>query len=214
MKRLIKVPFLSILFAIPIIALGQCGVIFQGNYICSENCSITGGQFLYNCIFTPTSDSTMTIYGLWGESLTLNANLVCAADSFTIPQQYVSGISYRGGGRLNGILVHVHYYANYPNNPEDECDLYYQPVVALDQVDASIIKVYPNPFAEILFLEGQGSDTAESTIELYESTGRLIRVEQVDGTKATIATNTLAPGIYFYAFKQGDTMIQSGVLKK
>lgn len=210
-KIILRVAFL-VMF--PLVISAQCGVIFQGNYISSENCSITGGQFLYNIIVSVTSSSTLNIYGLWGESTNIAANLVCGTDSFTIPLQSTQGIFYRGGGRLNGILVRIHYFAHYTNDPEDECNLYYQPVVALDPNQNLSTKVYPNPFVDRLLIENEGFDGEERLLELFEVNGKTRVATSITTPTYTLETSNLQSGIYFYALKNDGKTLQHGMVMK
>jgi hypothetical protein len=209
-KQLLRIAFV-LLF--PTTLAAQCGVIFQGNYISSENCSITGGQFLYNINVTVTSPSTLNIYGLWAESTNITANLVCNSDSFTIPQQTVSGVTYRGGGRLNGILVHIHYFAHLANDPDDECDLYYQPVVQFDPAVVAKSVAYPNPFSERLTLETEINGETVNFV-MFDVNGKQVLTSLVSSPSEIIETGHLQAGVYFYHFNGAGNVSQKGMILK
>lgn len=54
------------------------------------------------------------------------------------------------------------------------------------------ISIYPNPFEDIIYLTANQN----GTLEIYDSTGKIVSTSNIYKGKQTIETNDLAPGIY------------------
>jgi hypothetical protein len=76
---------------------------------------------------------------------------------------------------------------------------------------AAEINIYPNPFAENLNIETQGSEPVE--IVLYDITSRILLRQQVI-KYTTINTASLAQGIYGYDVKNKNGVIKTGMVVK
>ena len=63
---------------------------------------------------------------------------------------------------------------------------------SVDELENSL-KLYPNPTANVLNVEGEGM----SSIEVYNAVGQRVMMQEVDGNKAQVNTESLNNGIYF-----------------
>ncbi len=62
----------------------------------------------------------------------------------------------------------------------------------VDELESSR-KLYPNPTANVLNVEGEGL----SSVEIYNTMGQRVMTQQVNGNKALINTESLNSGVYF-----------------
>ena len=62
----------------------------------------------------------------------------------------------------------------------------------VDELESSL-KLYPNPTANVLNVEGEGL----SSVEIYNTMGQRVMTQQVNGNKALINTESLNSGVYF-----------------
>jgi hypothetical protein len=62
----------------------------------------------------------------------------------------------------------------------------------VDELKSSL-KLYPNPTANVLNVEGEGL----SSVEIYNTIGQRVMTQEVNGNKALINTESLNSGVYF-----------------
>lgn len=78
-------------------------------------------------------------------------------------------------------------------------------------VDSVQIKVYPNPFSEILILET--NQTEEFLVELIDYSGQIIYSEMSTGSNTQLSLLDLGPGIYFVRVWLEDSIMLRPVVK-
>ena len=69
----------------------------------------------------------------------------------------------------------------------------------VDELESSL-KLYPNPTANVLNVEGEGL----SSVEIYNTMGQRVMTQQVNGNKALINTESLNSGVYFIRVSAND----------
>ena len=82
---------------------------------------------------------------------------------------------------------------------------------------ASNIQLYPNPFQDVIELQGLEANGMAIEFSLFDATGKLLKQVQIDGdlrSKTTISTQGLPKGIYFYSLRSENQKLQSGKLLK
>jgi len=70
---------------------------------------------------------------------------------------------------------------------------------SVDELENSL-KLYPNPTANVLNVEGEGM----SSIEVYNAVGQRVMKKEVNGNKAQVNTESLNNGIYFIRIYAND----------
>ena len=69
----------------------------------------------------------------------------------------------------------------------------------VDELESSL-KLYPNPTANVLNVEGEGL----SSVEIYNTMGQRVLTQEVNGNKALINTESLNSGVYFIRIYAND----------
>jgi hypothetical protein len=62
------------------------------------------------------------------------------------------------------------------------------------------LKLYPNPTSNVLNIEGEGM----TSIEVYNTVGQRVMMQEVNGDKVQISTESLNSGIYFIRIHAND----------
>ena len=62
------------------------------------------------------------------------------------------------------------------------------------------LKLYPNPTANVLNIEGEGM----TSVEVYNTVGQCIMMLEVNGDKAQVNTESLNAGMYFVRIHAND----------
>ena len=62
------------------------------------------------------------------------------------------------------------------------------------------LKLYPNPTSNVLNIEGEGM----SSIEIYNTVGQRVMVQEINGNKAQVSTESLNSGMYFIRIHAND----------
>ncbi len=71
--------------------------------------------------------------------------------------------------------------------------------VGVDELESSL-KLYPNPTANVLNIEGEGM----VSVEVYNTVGQRIMAQEVNGNKAQVNTESLNNGMYFIRILAND----------
>lgn len=94
----------------------------------------------------------------------------------------------------HSVTVYRGYCIAYPETPQNAADR-----VASDSDQSEFIRPLPNPFADVLTLNGSGgTPEAPVEIQLFDAAGRLVKREEavIEGSYA-LSTADLPPGVYF-----------------
>lgn len=77
------------------------------------------------------------------------------------------------------------------------------------------LKVYPNPFHEILFVENLNLQEAEkNSIQVYDISGKLITSSSQTETKQGIDLKNVPPGTYYLNYYSNNTLVKTWKLVK
>ncbi len=81
------------------------------------------------------------------------------------------------------------------------------------QIEASQIRVYPNPVQDQLFIEINGSNSyTQSTFSLFDLTGKMLLTKNIDSGLNYVELNKIASGLYFYSISSGQLQLKTGKL--
>jgi hypothetical protein len=88
----------------------------------------------------------------------------------------------------------------------------YSKVVQVD-MSSKEVRIYPNPVAEVLFVESKNE--TDLTISIYDNMGKLIRTPQIDAAhEQMVNVSGLIPGIYYMEVIAGGDLIRKKIVKK
>ncbi len=96
------------------------------------------------------------------------------------------------------------------NGCEASAELDYDISTAVEELEATMIQLYPNPVIEQLWIEYTRLATHTiDRIDLYDASGRLIPMDvQYGGDKASVEMGGLASGVYFLQLQSSDGLVR------
>ncbi|MCB0570753.1 MAG: T9SS type A sorting domain-containing protein [Phaeodactylibacter sp.] len=74
------------------------------------------------------------------------------------------------------------------------------------------LRVYPNPFTESATFSWDGAQLNSGRFLLFDSQGRMVRSESIDGQSHTFIRRGLPAGLYFFRMESGGQIIATGKL--
>ena len=86
-------------------------------------------------------------------------------------------------------------------------------VVSTTTVDPEIkmdVETYPNPFSEQLRIKLSGTTQPNTTLQLYNMTGQLVRSLELNENQALLQREGLDAGLYFFTVLSGQKLLGTG----
>ncbi len=86
-------------------------------------------------------------------------------------------------------------------------------VISTTTVDPEIkmdVETYPNPFSEQLRIKLSGTTIPNTTFQLFNMTGQLVRTLQLTENQALLQREGLDAGLYFFTVKSGQRLLGTG----
>jgi hypothetical protein len=74
------------------------------------------------------------------------------------------------------------------------------------------ISVYPNPFTHSTTISIDGMDIKDGSFKLYDSLGRLVRMENMNNNSLGFYKKDLDSGVYFFSVEDGGVLVSNGKL--
>ncbi|MCF8370064.1 MAG: T9SS type A sorting domain-containing protein [Bacteroidales bacterium] len=91
-------------------------------------------------------------------------------------------------------------------------DIYFGPILNVDELENTSVSIYPVPVSDILFLDGLKD---ANRIKIYNVLGKeILSSEQVNGNSASIDVSSLIAGVYFISILQGSKIMTTKKLVK
>jgi hypothetical protein len=81
-----------------------------------------------------------------------------------------------------------------------------------DEDISSILKIYPNPASDLLFIES--SEEKIEFVTVYDGRGERVKRRKGEGVKMELQVNDLAPGLYLVKVNLGDEIISRKIIVK
>src|SRR5699024_8646514 len=95
---------------------------------------------------------------------------------------------------------------------EDGSQAYYNDVpLAVSTFEHEMVKLYPNPMSNQLYIEGLSESTE---LAIYDISGQKLLNQEVNTSTESIDVSNLSAGIYLYAFKRDGKSLKTGKLIK
>jgi Secretion system C-terminal sorting domain len=171
----------------------------------TEVCNPSGAAGPYIIVVQATSDSTLSIEGLWEVPTTLlNADVDCNTQTFTIPRQLItSTFEIEGVGTFSPPNINVQYniYLDTTSTtPIDACSgIYTAALVGVHAPVKAVCALYPNPATAQTRIEIQGMLAGNTpwSYRVLDLQGRVVMHGDLDDQlTATIQVSALAQGVY------------------
>ena len=74
------------------------------------------------------------------------------------------------------------------------------------------VKIYPNPFSDVVNVEVKDLEIKNGAFKLYDATGRLLRQQNFNNNDFTFHKKDLRTGMYFFTIENNGQLISSGKL--
>jgi hypothetical protein len=95
------------------------------------------------------------------------------------------------------------------DNMIGDCDLY---VGNENPLNKPLIKVYPNPAVDQLYIDIKEIDGGDVYFQLFDLLGREINTQVISEKFSTISLKALTPGMYIYSILKGPKKVKTGKL--
>jgi hypothetical protein len=188
-----------------------------GAYLSSAK--ITNDTFYHSLNYLPQVENPK------GNFLTDGINWTAVSGSFTAKggESYITIGNFRDSSETDTLFVVDHdrggfivFYQDGYYYIDDVCvatdSTTCEGSVGIDEIRRSeSLVLFPNPFGEVISISSLNSEA--TSISIYDYTSRLVLKEQVERT-ATINTEHLAKGIYFYEIRNRTGLIRKGKIVK
>jgi hypothetical protein len=95
-----------------------------------------------------------------------------------------------------------------------ELSIVISPPVGNENVSANQLKVYPNPFSDVVHITGANDAAGVTTLRIFNSNGGIVHTQQLTNPDETLRLGGLPAGMYFFRFDNDGKAITLKVVKK